>query len=185
MTLGLATLLAALALRQAQGAPVPQAQGARSAALPAAEASRAAPVRVDADEVHYAFQKREVTFTGKNAKPVTMTRDDATLTCRKLVARTDEAGRIVTAACSGDVRFTRGARVVTCDRATFEAALDRVTCEGDPVLRDGSSEVKAMRLVYELKTDEAKAEGAKVTLPGDEVERRRRELDDRRKGRKP
>lgn len=174
MTLAVATLLAALA------APAP-----RPSALPSAEASRAAPVHVDADEVHYAFQKREVTFTGKDAKPVVMTRDDATLTCRKLVAKTDEAGQIVTATCAGDVRFTRGPRVVTCDHATFEAALDRVTCEGDPVLRDGSSEVKATKLVYELKTDEAKAEGAKITLPGDEVERRRQALDERRRGRKP
>lgn len=174
MTLAVATLLAALA-----------APTARGAALPAGDASRAAPVHVDADEVHYAFQKREVTFTGKDAKRVVMTRDDATLTCRKLVAKTDEAGQIVTATCAGDVRFTRGPRVVTCDRATFEAALDRVTCEGDPVLRDGSSEVKATKLVYELKTDEAKAEGAKITLPGDEVERRRQALDERRKGRKP
>lgn len=167
--MGLATLLAALS----------------GAAVPAAEASRPAPVHVDAEEVHYAFQKREVTFTGKDAKPVVMTRDGATLTCRRLVAKTDDAGQIVTAACAGDVRLTRGTRVVTCDRATFEAALDRVTCEGNPVLRDGSSEVKATRLVYELRSDEAKAEGAKITLPGDEVERRRKALEERRARGKP
>lgn len=172
MTPALLTLLAALAL--------PQAQGARIAATPAAEASRAAPVRVDADEVHYAFQKHEVTFTGKGAKPVTLTRDDATLTCRRLVAKTDEAGQITTAHCAGDVRFTRGTRVVTCDHATFEAAVDRVICEGDPVLRDGAAEVRATRLVYELRSDEAKAEGAKITLPGEEVEQRRKELERRR-----
>ncbi|HEY6003754.1 MAG TPA: LptA/OstA family protein [Anaeromyxobacter sp.] len=167
--MALATLLAALS----------------GAAVPAAEAARPAPVRVDADEVHYAFQKREVTFTGKDAKPVVLTRDDATLTCKRLVAKTDDAGQIVTAACAGDVRLTRGARVVTCDHATFEAALDRVTCEGNPVLRDGGSEVKATRLVYELRSDEAKAEGARITLPGEEVERRRRELEERRSRRKP
>jgi len=174
MTAALAILLAALALRQAEGAR-PEASPA------AAEASRPAPVRVDADEVHYAFQKREVTFTAKAAKPVLLTRDDATLTCRRLVAKTDDAGQILTATCSGDVRFTRGDRLVTCDHATFEAAKDRVTCEGDPVLRDGTSEVRATRLVYELKTDEAKAEGARITLPGDEVERKRKELDERRR----
>jgi lipopolysaccharide export system protein LptA len=169
VTVGLATLLAALA----------------GAAVPAAEAARAAPVQVDADEVRYAFPKREVTFTGKDSKPVVLTRDDATLTCKRLVAKTDEAGQIVTASCAGDVRLTRGARVVTCDHATFEAALDRVICEGNPILRDGGSEVKAARLVYELRSDEAKAEGARITLPGDEVERRRKALDERRSGRKP
>jgi len=145
--------------------------------------ARAAPVRVDADEVHYAFQKREVTFTAKDAKPVTMTRDDAILTCRRLVAKTDDAGQIVSAACAGDVRFTRGARVVTCARATFEAAAERVICEGAPVLRDGGTEARGTRLVYELQSDEAKLEGAQITLPGDEVEERRKELEQRRKER--
>jgi lipopolysaccharide export system protein LptA len=169
VSVGLATLLAALS----------------GAAVPAAEAARAAPVHVDADEVHYAFQKREAIFTGKDSKPVIMRRDDATLTCKRLVARTDDAGQIVTAVCAGDVRFTRGARVVTCDHATFDAALDRVICEGNPVLRDGDTEVKAHRLVYELRSDEAKAEGAQITLPGEEVERRRKDLDARRSKGKP
>lgn len=151
------------------------------AATPAAEVERAAPVQVDADEVHYAFQKREVTFTGKGANPVTLTREDARLSCRKLVARTDEAGQIVTATCAGDVRFTRGTRVVTCERATFEAAAEQVVCEGDPVLRDGGAVVRATRIVYDLRGDEARAEGAKMTLPGEEVEQRRRELAERRR----
>lgn len=151
------------------------------AAAPAAKAAKVDPVRVDAEEVHYAFQKREVTFTGKGSRPVTMTRDDARLTCQRLVARTDEAGQIVSADCTGDVRFTRGARVVTCERARFEAAAERVICEGNPVLRDGGSEARGTRLVYELERDEAKLEGANITLPGEEVEARRRALDAKRR----
>jgi lipopolysaccharide export system protein LptA len=155
------------------------------AAPPAARGPKGAPVRVDAEEVHYAFQKREVTFTGKDAKPVTMTRDDATLSCRRLVAKTDDAGQIVSAACAGDVRFVRGVKLVTCARATFEAGAERVVCEGDPVLRDGGTEARGTRLVYELKSDEAKLEDAQIILPGQEVEQRQKELEERRKGRKP
>jgi lipopolysaccharide export system protein LptA len=162
---------AALALAALAAVASPRAQGVPT------------PVRVDADEVHYAFQKHEMTFTGKDAKPVTMTRADARLSCRKLVARTDDGGQIVSAACTGDVRFTRGDRVVTCDRATFDAATERVVCEGNPVLKDAASEVRAARLVYELRTDEARAEGAQITLPGDEVESRRKALEERRKER--
>lgn len=169
MIMALALALAALA-----GAPGGGAPAQKAGASPA-------PVRVDADEVHYAFKKREMTFTGTAAKPVVMTRDDARLSCRKLVARTDEAGQIVSAACTGDVRLVRGPRLVTCERATFEAGAERVVCEGNPVLREAGSEVRAERLVYELATDEAKAEGARITLPGDEVEERRRALDERRK----
>ncbi|HET8538718.1 MAG TPA: LptA/OstA family protein [Anaeromyxobacter sp.] len=155
------------------------------AAAPADEAARAAPVRVDAEHVVYAFQKREVTFTGKDGKPVVMTRDDARLSCRKLVAHTDEAGQIVTAACSGDVRLTRGARVVTCERATFDGPSDRVVCEGNPVLKDGGSEARGTRLVYELRADQANLEGAVITLPGEEVEQRQKALEARRKEREP
>ncbi len=150
-----------------------------TAAPPAAQPSSKAPVKVDADEVHYAFQKGEVTFTGN---PVTLTREDAKLTCRRLVAHTDQAGRIARAACAGDVRFARGARVVTCDRATFDDAEDRVVCEGSPTLRDGGTEAQGTRLVYDLRSDEAHLEGAKVTVPGDEVDARRKALESRRKG---
>jgi lipopolysaccharide export system protein LptA len=136
-------------------------------------------VRVDAEEVQYAFQRRVVTFSGK--RPVTLTRDNATLTCRKIVAHTDDAGQIVTAACSGDVRFSRGVRTVTCEQATFENAKDRVVCEGNPVLRDRGSEARGTKLVYDLRSDEAKLEGAVITLPGDEIEQKRRQLEERRK----
>jgi lipopolysaccharide export system protein LptA len=163
------------------------ASPARPAAAPAATAAaaKAAPVRVDAAEVRYAFQRREVTFTGK---PVTLTREDARLTCARLVAKNDEAGEIATATCEGDVRFLRGERLVTCDRATYDNAAARVTCEGDAVLRDRGSEARGTRLVYELRTDEVKLEGGqgpvRITLPGDEVDARRREMDQRRKERR-
>ncbi len=148
---------------------------------PAGGAARAS-VRVDADVVHYAFQRHEVTFDGSPAKPVTMTRDDAKLTCRRLVAQTDDAGRITTAACTGDVRLARGVRLVTCDRATFDDSRERIVCEGSPVvLRDGGSEARGPRLVYELRTDEVKLEQATVTLPGDEVDARQKALEARRK----
>lgn len=162
MTAALLLALAALA------GPLPRA----------AEAARG-PVRVDADEAQYAFQRREVIFSGK--RPVVLTRDDATLTCRKIVAKTDEGGQIVAASCQGDVRFARGSRVVTCDQATFEEAADRVVCDGNCVLRDAGSEARGTRLVYDLRADEVKLEGAKITLPGDEIEQRRREVEEKRK----
>ncbi len=141
------------------------------------------PVRVDADVVHYAFQRHQVTFTGTAAKPVTMTRDDAKLTCKQLVAQTDETGRITSAACSGDVHFARGARAVTCDRATFDDAQERIVCEGNPVvLRDAGSEARGARLVYELRNDEVQLDQAVVTLPGEQVEARQKALEARRQG---
>jgi lipopolysaccharide export system protein LptA len=143
------------------------------AALAGAPAVGGGPVRVDAEEVHYAFQKREVTFSGR--LPVTLTRDDAKLTCQKLVAKNDEAGQIVTAVCQGSVKLVRGERVVTCDRATYENAGPRVICEGNTVLKDGGSEAQGQRLVYDLRTDEVNLQGrdgapVMILLPGAQVD---------------
>lgn len=154
---------------------------------PAAELGKRQPVRVDSDEVQYAFQKREVTFTGK--RPVVLTRDDATLSCRRIVAHTDDAGQIVTAVCTGDVRLVRGLQIVTCDGATFDNAAERVVCEGNAVLRNGAQEGRGARLVYDLKSDEAKLEGTPqaptvITLPAEEIDARQRALEARRKERK-
>jgi lipopolysaccharide export system protein LptA len=181
------TLAALLALAALAGAPQPPARAkplraTASTAPRAAAAAGEGKVRIDAEELHYAFQKREVIFTGK---PVVLTRGDAKLTCARLVATNDARGEVSQAICSGDVRFERGERLVTCEKATYEAAAARLVCEGSPVLRDGPSEARGTRLVYDLKRDEAKLEGAKMLLPGDEVDARRRELEARRKGGTP
>jgi lipopolysaccharide export system protein LptA len=152
-----------------------------AAVAPSRDAAKRSPVRVDADEVQYAFQKHEVVFSGK--KPVTLVRDDATLTCRRIVARTDEQGQIVTATCTGDVRFVRGLRIVTCEAATFDNVAERVVCVGSPILRDRGSEARGTRLVYDLRSDEAKLEDATITLPGEEIDARQRALEQRRKER--
>jgi lipopolysaccharide export system protein LptA len=125
-----------------------------------------------------------VTFTGKDGKPVTMTRDDARLSCARLVAHTGEAGQIESATCTGDVRFVRGERLVTCEKATFDGAAERLVCEGNPVLKDGGTEARGARLVYDLKADQANLEGAVITVPGEQVEARQKALEDRRKERR-
>lgn len=164
----------ALALALALGAAPPAAPGASSLA----GASRGAPVKVDADEVHYRFARRQVEFKGD---PVRLTRDDAVLTCRRLVAQNDEAGAIRTATCDGDVRFVRGERTVTCTTAIFDNAASRVTCEGSPVLRDGGTVARGDRLTYDLASDEVKLERPVVVIPGEQLETPRRALEARRK----
>lgn len=154
---------------------------------PTSELAKRQPVRVDADEVQYAFQRREVTFTGK--KPVVLTRGEATLSCRRIVAHTDDAGQIVTAVCTGDVRLARGPQLVTCDGATFDNAAERVVCEGNAVLRNAGQEARGAKLVYDLRSDEARLEGTPqeptvITLPAEEIDQKQRELEQRRKERR-
>jgi lipopolysaccharide export system protein LptA len=128
------------------------------------------PVTVDAEEVQYLYKERKVVFTGKPL--VKLTREDAVLSCRRLVAENDEQGRIRQAVCSGDVKLTRGTRVVTCETATFEEKDARVTCSGNPVLRDGESVLRGEVLVYDLAGDSATLSGAKgVIVPPPGAER--------------
>ena len=103
---------------------------------------------------------------------VTLTREDATLVCRRLAAEMDAAGQISRATCEGDVKLTRGERVVTCETATFENAAARVTCDGSPVLRDGASVVRGERLVYDLDLDRVtltRARGTVMQSSGEEL----------------
>jgi lipopolysaccharide export system protein LptA len=145
-----------------------------AAAMTAAPPS-SPPVQVDADEVQYLYKQQKVIFTGRPL--VRLTREDAVLTCRRLVAETDDQGRIRTATCSGDVRLSRGPRVVTCQAATYEERTASVTCTGDPELRDGESVMRGERLTYDLREDKvtlSSAKGTVVPRPGEDLAPRRR-----------
>jgi lipopolysaccharide transport protein LptA len=131
-------------------------------APPVSARAKAVPVEVHADAIEYRYKERRTIMTGKPL--VTLTRQDATLECRRVAAELDEAGRIVRATCEGDVRLTRGERRVTCERARFEAVQGRVTCEGSPELRDGESLVKGEVLVYDLDEDRVTLTRAKGTV---------------------
>ena len=136
-----------------------------------------APIQVDADEVHYQYKEHKVLFVGKPL--VRLTRDDAVLTCRRLVAENDDQGRLQKAVCTGDVRLARGGRTVTCEKATFEERSNRVVCTGNPELRDGETVMRGEELTYDLSEDRATLSGAKGTVvpkPGeDPVPHRKKE----------
>lgn len=131
-------------------------------ALALASAAPSPPVTVVAEEVQYLYKEGKVVFTGKPM--VTLTREDATLTCRKLVAENDGEGRIRRAVCTGDVKLTRGTRVITCETATYEERTARVTCTGSPVLKDGESVMRGEVLAYDLADDRATLTAAKGTI---------------------
>jgi lipopolysaccharide export system protein LptA len=176
---------ALLALASALAAAAPAAPAAKPSPA-VADPSDEGRLRVDAREVKYAFQKREVVFSGE---PVTLTHQDARLTCKRLVAKQDANGEIALAVCQGDVVFTSGERRVTCAKATYDAPAERLVCEGDPVLQEGGSIARGTRLQYDLKADQAKLENPIVTLPGGDVEARRKALEvereRKRQGAKP
>jgi lipopolysaccharide export system protein LptA len=144
-------------------------------ALALAAAPPPPPVTVIAEEVQYLYKEGKVVFTGKPL--VTLTREDATLTCRKLVAENDAEGRIRRAVCTGDVKMVKGTRTVTCETATYEEKSARVTCTGNPVLKDGESVMRGEVLAYDLSDDRATLTAAKGTIvpkPGLEIPGRKK-----------
>ncbi len=150
------TLLAAAAALALSGAPRP----------PGAERP---PVHVDAEQVQMLTRQRRVVFLGKPL--VRLTREDAVLTCRKLVADNDAQGRIRRAVCTGEVRLVRGERVATCEVATFDAQASTVVCTGSPELSDGKTVMRGEELTYDLAADKvvlSQAKGTVVPGPGQE-----------------
>ncbi len=158
MTLSLVTVLLLAATGTAAGttprAATGPAGGGRAKAPP--------PTHVDADHIEYRYKERQTIMTGKPL--VTLTREDATLVCKRLVADSEDSGDIRDAVCEGDVKLTRGERTVTCLRATYEGLTGRVICRGDPVLRDGESVIRCDEVVYELDEDKVLLKHPKGTL---------------------
>lgn len=138
------------------------------AAAPDKPRAEPPPVTFKAHSAEYLPKERRAVMTGNPL--VTMTRGDATLVCRRLVAERDEKGRTRKATCEGDVKLTQGGRVVTCAVAVYEDPPARVTCTGSPTLRDGESVVSGEELVYELDADRytlrGQLEGKFVQEPG-------------------
>lgn len=149
--------------------PLAAAAAVALLAGPRAPAKERPPVHVDADQVQVLTRQRRVVFLGKPL--VRLTREDAVLTCRKLVADNDAQGRIRRAVCTGEVRLVRGERVATCESATFDAQASTVVCTGSPELRDGQTVMRGEELTYDLAGDRvtmSQAKGTVVPRPGDE-----------------
>jgi hypothetical protein len=151
----LAVALALAAPASASAPPASRRPGASTSATPP-------PTHVPAAIADYLYRERRTILTGKPL--VTFTREDATLVCRRAVAENDPQGDIQHAVCEGDVKLTRGERIVTCNRATFEAAEGKVICRGDPVLHDGATVLRCDEVVYDLDQDRVIARQVKGTI---------------------
>ena len=145
-------------------------------------------VTVSAATVRYVFPKHRIEYTGN---PVRLTRGDAVLTCKRLVAQLDEADQVQQATCEGDVRFERADKVVTCAKATYEEAASRLTCapspagEGKPVIYSGGLTATGTLLVYDLGKDEVTMDGVEGTVPATQADEKVQAFQQRRKAKPP
>jgi lipopolysaccharide export system protein LptA len=161
--LAIAQVAAAAAIPAPTPAPAPSARRAPAAAP-------APPTHVEADAIEYLYKERRTVMTGKPL--VKFTREDAVLVCRKMVADHEESGDIRHAVCEGDVKLTRGEKIVTCQRATYDAVANKIFCHGDPVLRDGASIMYSEEVIYDIERDKVflrQGRGTLVQKPGQTV----------------
>ena len=93
-------------------------------------------ITVEADHFRYSFPNHRIEYTGN---PVRLTRGDATLTCKRLGVQMNQAEQVSKATCEEAVRFERGDKVVTCQKATYDEGTSKLTCEGDPEVKSGGS----------------------------------------------
>jgi lipopolysaccharide transport protein LptA len=135
VTAGLALALAALAAPTV--ANLPLAGGGQ--------------VTVSAKQFKYVFPKQQLEYTGD---PVRFTRGDSHLSCNRLVAQLEKNGEVREATCEGNVRFDRADKLVTCEKATYQAAAQRLTCQGKPTIKSGAMTATGKSLVYDLEKDE-------------------------------
>ena len=153
---------AAAATSTVTATPGSGARATKRAPARARSTARPPPTHVEAENIEYRYKEHQTVMTGNPL--VTLRREDAKLVCRRLVAENDQGGDIQNAVCEGDVRLTRGERVVTCARATYDGATGRVVCRGDPVLRDGESVMACEEVVYDLDQDKVSLKRPKGTL---------------------
>ncbi len=123
--------------------------------------------------------QHRIEYTGD---PVKMTRGDSTLVCKRLTAQLDDGDQqIQVATCEGDVRFDRGERTITCEKATYDEGAARLTCEGKPVIKSGGITATGRVLVYDLNRDEVTMEGVEGTVPANDADRYQEQLQQRHK----
>ena len=134
-------------------------------------------VAISAVQVRYSFRTHRVEYSGD---PVRLTRDDATLTCKKLGVQLNEADEVLSAVCEGDVRFERADRVVTCEKATYDEVASKLICDGNPELHSGGLSAKGTHLVYDLVADEVTMDKVEGSVPGEQADHRLKDLESRR-----
>ena len=135
-------------------------------------------ITIQADHFRYSFPNHRVEYTGN---PVRLVRGDATLTCKRLGVQMNEAEEVSKATCEDAVRFERGEKVVTCQKATYEEALSRLTCEGEPAVKSGGLTATGTLLVYDLAADEVTMTDVKGALPSDDADAKVKEYQAKKK----
>ncbi len=84
---------------------------------------------------------------------------------RKLSVRQNFTGILEARGWSRRARNQRADKVVTCEKAIYQAAAQRLTCEGKPTIQSGAMNATGTLLVYDLENDEVTMENPEGGAP--------------------
>jgi lipopolysaccharide export system protein LptA len=123
------------------------------------------PVGYRAERCSYQAQGQRVTCQGN----VVVTRDDVRISCQRLEAEIDAAGRIIKLACHEQVEIVTQSRVARSDLARYDAKSDELTLDGNARVAQGQSRLAGQVIVLDLETGDVQVQGKVRGVLGPEV----------------
>ena len=118
-----------------------------------------------AERCSYEARGQRVTCSGN----VVVTREDVKISCQRLEAEIDAAGRIVKLACHEQVEIVTQSRVARSDLARYDAKSDELVLDGNARVAQGQSRLAGQVIVLDLETGDVQVEGKVRGVLGPEV----------------
>lgn len=90
--------------------------------------------------------------------------DDLTMHADKMLVYYAEGNKVKKIEADGNIRLTRGGRVVTSSKALFLADEEKIILTGDPRAVEGENIVTGTKIIYMIKENKSIIENSKVLL---------------------
>lgn len=117
--------------------------------------SKPKPVGYRAERCRYEARGRRTICTGR----VVVTREDLRISCQRLVAELDAAGRISKLSCRDKVEIVTAGRVARSDVARYDAHSDQLVLDGRARVAQGESRLAGETITLDLETGDVQVEG--------------------------
>jgi lipopolysaccharide export system protein LptA len=118
-----------------------------------------------AERCSYQSREQRVSCSGN----VVVTREDVRISCQRLEAELDGAGRIVKLECHDQVEIVTQSRVARSDQARYDARSDELTLDGNARVAQGQSRLAGQVIVLDLETGDLQVQGKVRGVLGPEV----------------
>ncbi len=90
--------------------------------------------------------------------------DDIILRSDKMTVHYTEAGDVEKIDAAGNIKLTKGERVLTSDKATYVAREARITFTGEPMAVEGQNIITGSKIIYLINQDRSIVHDSKVYI---------------------